>query len=54
MSAAARARRTEFMALETIWVSDRHREDLGDVDALAASIKNFGLLHPVVVGGRDG
>lgn len=37
------------LPLSDIVVSDRHRRDLGDVDALAASIKEVGLLHPVVV-----
>ena len=32
-----------------ISVDKRHRKDLGDVDALAASIAEIGLLHPVVV-----
>jgi ParB-like chromosome segregation protein Spo0J len=30
-------------------INQRHRHDLGDVTALAASIKDIGLLHPVVV-----
>lgn len=32
-----------------IVVADRHRRDLGDIDALAQSIKDLGLLQPVVV-----
>lgn len=27
----------------------RHRHDMGDIDGLAASIKELGLLHPVVI-----
>lgn len=30
-------------------VRDRHRKDMGDIDALARSINDIGLLHPVVV-----
>jgi N6-adenosine-specific RNA methylase IME4/ParB-like chromosome segregation protein Spo0J len=32
-----------------IRVGRRHRHDLGDVEQLAASIKDVGLLHPVVI-----
>jgi ParB family chromosome partitioning protein len=32
-----------------ITINKRHRKDLGDVEALAASIKEVGLLHPVVI-----
>lgn len=32
-----------------IVVGERHRKDLGDVAALAASIREVGLLHPVVI-----
>jgi ParB-like nuclease domain len=32
-----------------IIVGTRHRRDLGDLDSLAASIRNIGLLQPVVV-----
>jgi ParB family transcriptional regulator, chromosome partitioning protein len=39
--------------ISEIWVGERHRRDLGDIDALAASIDEIGLLHPVVVR-RDG
>lgn len=37
------------MQLSEIRIGDRHRKDLGDIDSLAASIKNLGLLQPVVV-----
>lgn len=39
----------EELPLSAISVGRRHRRDMGDVAALAASIKQFGLLHPVVV-----
>ncbi len=32
-----------------IRVGERHRKDMGDVEALAASIEEVGLLHPIVV-----
>jgi ParB-like chromosome segregation protein Spo0J len=32
-----------------ITINQRHRKDLGDVEVLAASIKDIGLLHPVVI-----
>lgn len=35
--------------LPEIKVGKRHRDDLGDIDGLAASIKDLGLLHPIVV-----
>lgn len=35
--------------LSTITVGDRARQSLGDIDALAESIRTLGLLHPVVV-----
>lgn len=37
------------LPLDSITVGARSRKDLGDIDALAASIANVGLLHPVVV-----
>lgn len=36
-------------ALDSIVVGNRHRNDLGDLDALAASIQREGLLQPVTV-----
>lgn len=36
-------------AVDAVRVGPRHRVDLGDVEALAASIDAVGLLHPVVV-----
>ena len=35
--------------IDEIIVGERHRRDMGDIDALAASIDDIGLLHPVVV-----
>jgi ParB family chromosome partitioning protein len=32
-----------------IRVPRRHRRDFGDIASLAASIKEIGLLHPVVI-----
>ena len=37
------------MAINKIRVRDRFRKDLGDIDSLAASIDEVGLLHPIVV-----
>jgi ParB family transcriptional regulator, chromosome partitioning protein len=45
-----RARRSPAsMSVDEIRVGRRHRRDLGDVDALAASMRELGLLHPIVV-----
>jgi hypothetical protein len=35
--------------ISDIVVGTRHRKDMGDVDGLAASMKELGLLHPIVV-----
>ena len=35
--------------IDSIIVGERHRRDMGDIDGLAASIAEVGLLHPVVV-----
>jgi ParB family chromosome partitioning protein len=42
------------MAARTINIGDirvgkRHRRDLGDIDGLAASIEDIGLLNPITV-----
>ena len=37
------------LPIDQIEIGDRCRKDLGDIAALAASIENVGLLHPVVV-----
>jgi ParB family chromosome partitioning protein len=39
----------DTLPVDRIIVGDRHRIDLGDIDALAASIDDVGLLHPIVV-----
>jgi N6-adenosine-specific RNA methylase IME4 len=36
-------------AINTIVVGDRFRHDLGDIAALAASMADLGLLHPIVI-----
>ena len=36
-------------AIADIEVGTRHRRDLGDIESLAASIADIGLLHPIVV-----
>lgn len=36
--------------VESIQVGRRHRHDLGDLDALAASIERDGLLQPITDG----
>jgi N6-adenosine-specific RNA methylase IME4 len=36
-------------AVDSIIIGERHRRDMGDIDSLAASIGELGLLHPVVV-----
>lgn len=40
---------TVNIPVASINVGDRRREDYGDIEALAASIKDIGLLHPIVV-----
>jgi ParB family transcriptional regulator, chromosome partitioning protein len=41
--------RLDTRAIAAIKVGKRHRRDLGDIDALAASIEDIGLLHPIIV-----
>ena len=36
-------------AVAEIQTGERHRHDMGDIDALAASMARIGLLHPIVV-----
>jgi len=36
-------------AIAEIHVGERHRRDMGDIDHLAASIEDVGILHPIVV-----
>jgi ParB family chromosome partitioning protein len=35
--------------ISRIKVGERHRRDLGDIESLAASIADIGLLHPITV-----
>src|SRR5690625_6939359 len=35
--------------VDSIHVGNRHRKDLGDIDALATSIQRDGLLQPVTI-----
>lgn len=37
------------VALDAVLLGDRHRNDLGDIRALADSLTEVGLLHPIVV-----
>lgn len=36
-------------SVDSLVVGERHRKDMGDLDALARSIREVGLLHPVVI-----
>jgi ParB family chromosome partitioning protein len=36
-------------AVDSIVIGNRHREDLGDIDALARSMERLGLLQPVTI-----
>ena len=38
---------TTTISIDLIHIGERFRKDLGDLDALAASIKKIGLLHPI-------
>lgn len=37
--------------IESIRIVDRHRKDMGDLDDLAQSIEDLGLIHPVLLTG---
>ena len=37
------------MRIADIRIGERHRKDMGDIEGLARSIDEIGLLHPVVV-----
>ena len=37
----------ELIPLASVQVNERHRQELGDIDALAASIAKLGLLQPI-------
>lgn len=50
--AAARlepGRQKDRLKIDAVVVGERHRKDLGDLQALAQSIAEIGLLHPIVV-----
>lgn len=38
-----------WQAINSIKIGKRFRKDLGDIDALARSINEIGLLHPIVI-----
>jgi ParB family chromosome partitioning protein len=40
--------------LSEIELGERRREDYGDIEKLAAGIRNIGLLHPLIVRRADG
>jgi ParB family chromosome partitioning protein len=37
------------LSIRKIKGSNRYRKSLGDIESLAANIKELGLLHPIVV-----
>jgi hypothetical protein len=41
------------LSIDRIRVGERHRKDMGDIDGLAASIADIGLLNPITVDDRD-
>jgi ParB family chromosome partitioning protein len=45
---------SETRVISDIVVGVRHRKDMGDIAGLAASIRDVGLLHPIVVRRDDG
>jgi ParB family chromosome partitioning protein len=40
------------MPIPAIKIGKRHRRDMGDIEALAESIEDIGLLHPITVDER--
>jgi ParB-like nuclease domain len=38
-----------MMEISAIKIGQRHRQDMGDIEGLAQSIAEIGLLHPIVV-----
>jgi ParB family transcriptional regulator, chromosome partitioning protein len=38
-----------LVSIRKINVRNRYRKNLGDIESLAANIKELGLLHPIVV-----
>ncbi len=49
VDAAAPHSAQEFRDPRAIIIPPRHRKDLGDIPALARSIQEYGLLHPIVI-----
>lgn len=43
----------EQLPIDRIVTGERLRSDLGDIDGLAESIQEFGLLHPLIVDDND-
>lgn len=43
------ASQVDMMPIDSVNIGERHREHLGDIPGLAASIQEVGLLHPIVV-----
>jgi hypothetical protein len=39
----------KVVAIDAITIGPRYRQELGDLNSLAASIKDMGLLHPIVI-----
>jgi ParB family chromosome partitioning protein len=40
---------SQLWPIERISVGARHRRDMGDIDGLAASIDDIGLLQPILI-----
>lgn len=40
---------SDTLPIDSISVINRHRKDMGDIDALAESIRKIGFLHPIIV-----
>jgi ParB family chromosome partitioning protein len=40
---------SQKLPLQAIQIGERHRKDMGDIERLARSIRDVGLLHPIVV-----
>lgn len=49
MKSKGTSQKPETRKFGAIKVGTRHRKDLGNIKALAASIKEVGLLHPIVI-----
>lgn len=47
--AGALAPGTTIVDISSITVGERIRKEFGDIDALAASIDELGLLHPIII-----